>query len=97
VAAHGASQTLKGRTTGVSDELQMYVCKQCGFPAEANPQIGLYMCRYCKTGKHLRLVRQSKSAQVMFTELAADGVKTQFILRDLPDYMQTNVKRRKVE
>lgn len=93
VAAYGASQILKERTTKVSDEFNMYVCKQCGFPADANPEIGLYMCRMCKTGQHLRLVRQSKSATVMFTELAADGIKTKFVLRDLPEYMQ--VKRRR--
>ena len=97
VSAHGASQILKGRTTGVSDEVRIYVCKQCGFPGDANPDIGLYMCRYCKTGSHLRLVRQSKSAMVMFTELAADGIKTQFILKDLPDCMQTNIKKRKLD
>lgn len=95
VAAYGASQILKERTTKVSDEFNMYVCKQCGFPGDANPEIGLYMCRMCKTGQHLRLVRQSKSATVMFTELAADGIKTKFVLRDLPEYMQADTAKRR--
>lgn len=97
LAAHGSSQILKERSTGVSDEIVMYACKQCGFPADANPDIGLYMCRYCGTRAHVRMVKQSKSATVMFTELAADGIKTQMILNDLPEIFQNSSKRRRVE
>lgn len=84
LAAYGCARILKERTTEVSDEIDMYRCKQCGFAGDANPAIGLYMCRFCKTSKHMRKVKQSNSATVMFTELNAGGMSTRFILRDLP-------------
>lgn len=84
LASRGVAEIIRERTTVVSDEIKMYRCKQCGFAGDANPAIGMYMCRFCKTSKHMRTLRQSNSSSVMFTELACSGISTRFMLEDDP-------------
>lgn len=83
LTAHGVSSILQERTVTVSDEVELFFCKQCGFVGDANASIGLYVCRHCNTSKHMRSVKQSKSANVMFNELASTGISTRYLLRDI--------------
>lgn len=84
-ASYGVSNILQERTVKASDEVKLYRCKQCGFTGDANPTIGLFMCRFCKTSQHMRTIIQSNSANIMFTELACNGVSTRFILEDIDE------------
>lgn len=82
IAAHGAADLLKSETTTASDVVTMYLCNKCGNKAEGNLRLRLYMCRVCNTGKYIRKVKQSYSANVMFTYLEAGGIKVNMKLRD---------------
>ena len=61
----------------------MYRCSKCGFAGDANPDVGMYICRYCRTSKYMRTLKQSMSSAVMFTELASNGISTRFELKDI--------------
>lgn len=91
LVASGVSAILQERTTKVSDERRLYICAQCGFRADGNPDVGMYMCRFCSTSAYVRTVTQSHSAHIMFAELEADGIKVQFKLED-QDNMIKGVK-----
>jgi DNA-directed RNA polymerase subunit B len=83
LTGYGVAAILRERTTEVSDQITVYRCKQCGFNGDGNPDVGLFMCKFCQTAAHMRTLKQSCSSQVMFSELACSGISTRFILRDL--------------
>ena len=82
MAAHGAAALLQERTTTVSDEVKTYWCAHCGHNVEANPAIGLYFCRRCKSSDHIRMVRASMSASLMWEELKCNGISALMRLED---------------
>lgn len=44
---HGVVQFLKERTFDNSDKFYVFVCDECGFIAETNPNKNIYNCSYC--------------------------------------------------
>ena len=83
LVAYGVAHILRERTMEMSDAIKMYRCSKCGFAGDANPDVGMYICRYCRTSKYMRTLKQSMSSAVMFTELASNGISTRFELKDI--------------
>lgn len=104
LARHGVSATLNERTIKVSDPVTAYYCKQCGLPAIANAQIGLYDCQICHTSEHVRTVEQSYTTLLMFNELRAQNVSIKYGIEDIEPFKhhlpapenERVMKRRKV-
>lgn len=47
--AHGASRKLRERMMELSDQFEIYVCKDCQMPAISNPKMSIYFCKACRT------------------------------------------------
>jgi DNA-directed RNA polymerase II subunit RPB2 len=82
VTGHGASEVLRERTLTVADKFKLYVCATCGFIADGNKNIGLFFCRYCRSGKDVKTVIMPHTAKLMNSELNATGVKVKLELTE---------------
>lgn len=83
VIAHSASEILRERTLTAADPFLCYVCGQCGFMSDGNPDLGYYFCRVCKTGRFVRGVEMGHTTKLMVQELNATGIKVKFSLDDV--------------
>ena len=81
--SHGSSEIVRERTTTTSDKFDMYACKKCGYFAVGNSETNYYMCRYCRTGKHVRKITIPYTSKLMTHELNATGISLKFKLRDV--------------
>ena len=72
--AHGAVQFLKERTFDCSDKYWVYVCKECGMIAVRNPDINLFVCRYCKNNNNFAKVNMPYASKLMMQELMSMNI-----------------------
>ena len=82
---HGVAKTITERMQKMCDLTTIFMCKQCGFQADGNENIGKYFCRYCKTGTHVRRVEFGYSSKLYLQETNATGVKIKMELEDFEE------------
>jgi DNA-directed RNA polymerase beta subunit len=67
--AHGIFHFLKERLMECSDNYRVFVCKQCGFMANVNPEKKLYACRNCKNNTDFSEIRIPYACKLMMQEV----------------------------
>jgi len=72
--AHGIFHFLKERLMECSDNYRMYVCKQCGFMANVNPERGIYSCKNCKNITDFSEIRIPYACKLMMQEVQTMGI-----------------------
>ena len=75
IMAHAGTEILRERTLTTSDEFTVYACSKCGNIGDGNKNIGLFFCRVCKTGQHMRTVDIPYTTKLLMQEQNATGVK----------------------
>ncbi len=72
--AHGIFHFLKERLMECSDNYRMFVCKQCGFMANVNPERNVYSCKNCKNITDFSEIRIPYSCKLMMQEVQTMGI-----------------------
>jgi len=72
--AHGAVNFQKERLMECSDNFRVFICKQCGFMANVNPEKRVYQCRNCKNIIDFSEVRIPYACKLMMQEVQTMGI-----------------------
>jgi len=75
---HGVSKFLKEKMLDTSDNYRIFVCKNCGMTANANPTKNLYKCNYCKVNSEIIQVRIPYAFKLLSQELQTMNIKLGF-------------------
>ena len=68
ILAHGSSTFLKERMMDASDNYRVFVCRNCGLLATANPEKNIFFCKRCKM-TDISQVRIPYACKLLFQEL----------------------------
>jgi len=74
IVAHGASAFVKERMLDTSDNYRVFVCRECGIFATANPEKKLYKCSNCQNAADIVQVRIPYSMKLLMQELMTMGI-----------------------
>lgn len=75
---HGISEFLKEKMLDTSDNYRIFVCKNCGLTANANPAKNIYKCSNCKTSADIVQVRIPYAFKLLGQELYTMNIKMGF-------------------
>jgi DNA-directed RNA polymerase beta subunit len=75
---HGISEFLKEKMLDTSDNYRVFICKNCGMTANANPNKNLYKCSNCKTSADIVQVRVPYAFKLLGQELYTMNIKMGF-------------------
>lgn len=75
---HGISEFLKEKMLDTADNYRVFICKNCGLTANANPKKNIYNCKYCKTSTDIIQVRIPYAFKLLSQELYTMNVKLGF-------------------
>jgi DNA-directed RNA polymerase beta subunit len=78
---HGISEFLKEKMLDTSDNFRVFVCKNCGLTANANPAKNIYKCTNCKTSADIVQVRIPYAFKLLGQELYTMNIKMGFTCR----------------
>ena len=72
--AHGIVNFQKERLMECSDNFRVFVCKQCGFMANVNPEKKVYNCRNCKNIIDFSEIRIPYACKLTMQEVQTMGI-----------------------
>jgi DNA-directed RNA polymerase beta subunit len=72
--AHGVSSFQKERLMECSDNFRVFVCKQCGFMANVNPEKKLFSCKNCKNITDFSEIRIPYAYKLFLQEVHTMGI-----------------------
>ena len=72
--AHGIFHFLKERLMECSDNYRVFLCKQCGFMANINPEKKIHMCKNCKNAIDFSEVRIPYSCKLLLQEIQSMAI-----------------------
>ena len=75
---HGVSEFLKEKMLDTSDNYRVFICKNCGLTADANPNKNIYKCQHCKTSADIVQVRVPYAFKLLGQELYTMNIKMGF-------------------
>lgn len=75
---HGVSKFLKEKMLDTSDNYRIFICKNCGLTADANPTKNIYKCNYCKVSSDVVQVRIPYAFKLLSQELQTMNIKLGF-------------------
>jgi DNA-directed RNA polymerase beta subunit len=75
---HGISEFLKEKMLDTSDNYRVFICKNCGLIANANPTKNIYKCNHCKTSADIVQVRVPYAFKLLGQELYTMNIKMGF-------------------
>ena len=75
---HGISKFLKEKMLDTSDNYRVFVCKNCGMTANANPLKNVFKCNYCKTSTDIIQIRIPYAFKLLSQELQTMNIKLGF-------------------
>lgn len=77
--AHGCPYFLKERMYDCSDKYLVYICKDCGMIAEANPGKNIFRCRYCDNQTRFAKALIPYASKLLSQELHSMNIVPRFI------------------
>jgi DNA-directed RNA polymerase beta subunit len=75
---HGISEFLKEKMLDTADNYRVFICKNCGLTANANPTKNVYKCNHCKTSADVVQVRVPYAFKLLGQELYTMNIKMGF-------------------
>ena len=72
---HGMSELLKEKMLDTADNYRVFICKNCGMTANANPTKNIYKCTNCKTSADIVQVRIPYAFKLLGQELYTMNIK----------------------
>jgi len=72
---HGLSEFMKEKMLDTSDNYRVFICKNCGLTANANPTKNIYKCNHCKTSTDIVQVRIPYAFKLLSQELYTMNIK----------------------
>jgi hypothetical protein len=75
---HGISEFLKEKMLDTADNYRVFICKNCGLIANANPSKSIYKCNQCTTSTDICQVRIPYAFKLLSQELYTMNVKLGF-------------------
>lgn len=76
--SYGSASLLRERFMTVSDNYEMDICENCGFPVITNHNTNIYRCNVCNVSAPLT-INIPYSSKLLLTELNSMGISTKFI------------------
>jgi DNA-directed RNA polymerase II subunit RPB2 len=83
ILSHGAVQFLKERTFDCSDKYLVYVCKECGIIAQANPSKNLFRCSFCKNQSSFAQVQIPYASKLLMQEIMSMSIVPRLFTRKI--------------
>lgn len=75
---HGISEFLKEKMLDTSDNYRLFICKNCGLTANANPAKNIYKCNHCKLSTDIVQIRIPYAFKLLSQELYTMNIKLGF-------------------
>ena len=75
---HGISEFLKEKMLDTADNYRVFICKNCGLIANANPSKSIYKCNQCTTSTDITQIRIPYAFKLLSQELYTMNVKIGF-------------------
>jgi len=72
--AHGVAQFEKERLMECSDNFRVFICKQCGFMANVNPDKNVHQCLNCKNVIDFSEIRIPYACKLLLQEIQTMGI-----------------------
>ena len=79
VLAHGMSSFLKERMLDGSDNYRLFLCKNCGMPANVNIEKNIYKCFNCNQNIDISQIRIPYAFKLLSQELYTMNIMMRFI------------------
>lgn len=79
VLSHGMSSFLKERMLDVSDNYRLFLCKNCGMPANVNIEKNIYKCSNCNQNVDISQIRIPYAFKLLSQELYTMNIMMRFI------------------